>query len=115
MVSTRGTKICKRSLPACNEELSWEDSDSSFMTMQAVVRILRSNPHPQIHHFLCHVSHHLHAMYLWLRDSGPRFRKRVRELNKKRAAKGLPPWYLPLELELDMDNCLCFLESVSEL
>ncbi|KAG5730380.1 Metacaspase-1 [Termitomyces sp. T112] len=92
------------SLAACkDEQLSWEAADGSSMTA-ALVKILRSDPHPQIHHLLRDISHCLHDMYLRLHDSGRRIRKQVRELNKKRVARGLPSRDFPPEFKPEMDN-----------
>ncbi|KAF5378727.1 hypothetical protein D9615_006873 [Tricholomella constricta] len=91
------------SVAACkDDQLSWEDSDGASMT-KALVNILKSNPHPPLMDLMSNISHELHGFYLRLHSHARSYRRRVREVNKKRAAKGLPPLRVPSD-QLPMDN-----------
>ncbi|KAF8233134.1 hypothetical protein L208DRAFT_1377389 [Tricholoma matsutake] len=102
------------SLAACkDDQLSWEDGNGASMT-KALINILSNfhrtwlranlklnaligaNPHPTLRDLLSQV-----ALYLGLHEHAREYRKQLKEVNRKRAAKGL----LPLSPEKpEMDN-----------
>ncbi|KAG6855663.1 hypothetical protein H0H87_012332 [Tephrocybe sp. NHM501043] len=86
-----------------DEQISWEDADGGSMT-KALVNILKANPHPPLVHLLRDISHELHDLYLKLHTSSRIYRKRVRELNKRRARRGLSPYEIPVVPRPEMDN-----------
>lgn len=89
------------SLAACkDDQLSWEDGNGASMT-KALINILSANPHPTLRDLLSQVAHALHRLYLGLHEHAREYRKQLKEVNRKRAAKGL----LPLSPEKpEMDN-----------
>ncbi|KAF9460212.1 caspase domain-containing protein [Collybia nuda] len=79
------------SLAACkDDQLSWEDLDGASMT-QVLVNILKNDPNPRLVDMLMSVSHELHSFYLRLHGHAREYRKNLKELNRRRAARNLPP------------------------
>ncbi|KAF8069274.1 caspase domain-containing protein [Lyophyllum atratum] len=91
-------------LAACkDDQLSWEDTDGASMT-KALVDILKSDPHPTLTNLMTNISHELHKFYLRLHGHARIHRKQVRETNKRRAARGLPPLRMPTDSQPEMNN-----------
>ncbi|GLB42506.1 putative to MEROPS cysteine peptidase family C14 [Lyophyllum shimeji] len=89
---------------ACkDDQLSWEDSDGASMT-QALIDILKSDPHPKLISLMANISHQLHGFYLKLHSHARNHRKQIREINKRRVAKGRPPLRVPTDSLPEMNN-----------
>ncbi|KAG6811515.1 hypothetical protein H0H92_007069 [Tricholoma furcatifolium] len=89
-------------LSACkDDQLSWEDVDGSSMTTLIIEAEL--DPHPPLFDLLRDVSHKLHGFYLRLHGGARAHRKKIREVNKLRVAKGLRPRPIPADPP-EMDN-----------
>jgi len=75
---------------AADGQKAWEDEEGRSMT-QALVQILRKDPHPSLHNLLTDVSHDLHTLYLTLHLKARAYRKRVQEVNRERKKNGKKP------------------------
>ncbi|TFK18837.1 hypothetical protein FA15DRAFT_697885 [Coprinopsis marcescibilis] len=79
---------------------AWEDASGASMT-QALIKILRSDPHPSLKDLLKLISHDLHDNYLSLHARARDYKKRARAYNLKRRAEGKPE---KTTKEVEMDN-----------
>lgn len=95
------TKANVMSIAACKDyQLSWEDRDGSSMT-KALIKTLRNDPHPTMAELIRSVSDELHKFYVRFHPASRDYRKRVRRINAKRKARGLPPQTLDTPPEMD--------------
>ncbi|KAJ3508179.1 hypothetical protein NLJ89_g5898 [Agrocybe chaxingu] len=75
---------------AGDSQRAWEGADGTSMT-QALVQLLRNDPHPTLHNLLTHVSHDLHRFYLNLHVKAREYRKMIEKRNEERKKKGKKP------------------------
>ncbi|TFK39197.1 caspase domain-containing protein [Crucibulum laeve] len=70
-----------------DDQQSWEDINGDSMT-QALIRVLKKDPHPSLRDMLTSVSHDLHRFYLKMHGEARSLRKKARE--KGRTADHAP-------------------------
>jgi len=89
------------SLAACkDDQLSWEDGEGSSMT-KALIKVLKDDPHPNLRDLMTRIAHELHTFHLGLHRHARAYRKKLKEVNLKRAAKHLPLIIPPDKPEMD--------------
>lgn len=92
------------SLGACkDDQLSWEDSEGASMT-QALIEILKKDPHPSLKDLMTNVSHEVHKAALNLHKNVKTYKKSMKEWRKNMERLGQKATVSVSDSVLEMDN-----------
>ncbi|KAK0421726.1 caspase domain-containing protein [Armillaria borealis] len=90
------------SLGSCkDDQLSWEDNEGASMT-QALIDILKKDPHPSLKDLMTNVSHEVHKASLNLHSIVKTFKKDLKKWNRDRGPEAAVS--VPDDVVLEMDN-----------
>jgi len=70
-----------------DSQRSWEDPQGSSMT-QALIKVLKNDPHPSLKDLLTLISHDLHVFYVSMHGDARKYKERVKDYNDSRQQEG---------------------------
>jgi len=83
-----------------NSQRSWEDPHGSSMT-QALIKVLKNDPHPSLKDLLTRISHDLHIFYVSMHGNARKYKEKIKDYNDSRQQEGKEP---KRSKNVEMDN-----------